>query len=456
MPDVAQLPTWKNKLARRKNGEPYPDERNVRIALELCPELRGLLRYNEFSDHVELTRPPPGLPREADDAMFQDDEPQPLGDDHLTALTIYLAEQGFVSLRQRTVHDTVVLMSRFATVNPVRAFLEECANEWDQKPRIDQWLSTYLRARDNADYLKDVGSKFLIGAVARVYEPGCQMDSMLSLEGEQGVGKSTVVRILGREWSADLYGDVGDKDAAIGIQRVWIAELAELSALRRSDQESMKGFISRRVDHYRPPYGRNTVARPRHTVFVATTNDDDYLQDPTGARRFWPVECGEIDLEALKRDAVQLLGEAVERYLEKEPWHLDSLQTLNAKQQQAARQRMSPAEELVLEYADRMVESGRLRIEMRQLLRDVFEISSAEDPGKAGAMGTVVSRALIREGWKRLKPVGRGKNRVQAYELRSQGSQAESNKNGYEHGSEISTHKAHKQEMLEQSDDIPF
>ena len=100
------------------------------------------------------------------------------------------------------------------------------------------------------------------------------MDSILVLEGEQGKGKSTAVRILGADlWARDITGDLSSKDAAVGIQSVWIGEMAELSSLRRSDQETVKGFISRRIDHYRPPYGRNSIDRARHTVFVATTNE---------------------------------------------------------------------------------------------------------------------------------------------------------------------------------------
>src|SRR5207302_2361727 len=172
-------------------------------------------------------------------------------------------------------------------------------------------------------YFEAAGPKFLMGAVARVFAPGCQMDTILVLEGDQGLGKSTAVQFLGgHEWVRDITGELHTKDAALNIQGVWIGEMAELASIRKSDQEIIKGFISRRIDHYRPPYGRNSVDRPRHTVFIATTNESEYLQDPAGARRFWPVECTRIDLVGLERDRDQLRPEAVGLYRARKPWHL--------------------------------------------------------------------------------------------------------------------------------------
>lgn len=442
MAEVATLQTWVNKLLRRKNGEPYPHERNIKIALENAPELKGMFRYNEFSDRVELLRPPPGLPRDDLHRLFDDDDPVSLRDEHITAIIVFLSgDVGFTSLRCHTVQDTVVLVAQQKTVHPVREYLEDCLAGWDGKERLYAWLRDYLGGADDAEYLSQVGQKFLVSAVARIFEPGCQVDSMLVLEGKQGEGKSQAVRILGGDWARDLSGDVADKDAEIAIQGVWIAELSELTAIRRADQEPVKGFISRRIGHYRPPYGRNNIDRPRQTVFIATTNESDYLQDPTGGRRYWPVECRSIDLEGLKRDRNHLWGEAVSLYRAKQPWHLERAQAHVAQSQQAARQRISPVDEVVLEYADRMIDAGRMRIEQRQMLHEVFDISTKQDPGKAGGIAAIAGRALVREGWIKLKPTGRGDKRVQAYEWRpsqgdSQGLRTGSQGNGISQGSQ--------------------
>lgn len=412
---VAEFPGWKRQLAQRKDGTPYPDERNVRIALETAPELKGMLQYDEFSDRVELTRPLPGDKRDVDDALFQDDPRITWADHHVVDLTVWLTEQGFTNLRKTTVHDTVVLVAKHNTCHPVRQYLNDCLTCWDNVKRLDGWLNAYLAATDHPDYLKAVGPKFLIGAVARIFEPGCQMDSILVLEGKQGCGKSTAVRILAHEWARDLTGDLALKDAAVCIQSVWIGEMSELSALRRSEQEAIKGFISRRIDHYRPPYGHNAVDRPRHSVFIATTNENEYLQDNTGSRRFWPVACQKIDLPALTRDVDLLWGEAVERYREHEPWHLTDHQARRAGIVQADRQRLSTIDIDVLQYADDLLARGVRRIEMRQLLADVFQRSTREDPATAGSLAGQAARCLIRDGWRRLPPTGRGLTRVQAY-----------------------------------------
>ena len=140
-------------------------------------------------------------------------------------------------------------------------------------------------------YLRSVGPKWLIAAVARIYRPGLQGRPRIVFEGPQGVGKSTCLRILaGDEWFADEIADLGTKDSAQDLRGKWIVELAEVAALRRAALERMKAFISRNVDHYRPSYGRRSMDFPRQCVFAGTTNADAYLADETGNRRFWPVK----------------------------------------------------------------------------------------------------------------------------------------------------------------------
>lgn len=442
-PNVVQLPSWKNQLVRRKNGEPYADERNVLVALEGASELQGILRYDDFHDHILLTRPLPNMPRDSLNRLFNDDDPVVWCDEHLTMLTIWLLAQGFVSLRRTVVQDVVIAVAKRNGFHPAREYLEGL--KWDGLPRIKTWLQCYLGAKDNPAYLEAIGPKFLIGAVARIMSPGCQMDTTLVLEGSQGLGKSTAVRTLAKGWSADMTGDLGNKDAAIHIQGVWLTEMSELSAIRRSDQETIKGFISRRIDRYRPPYGRNSIERPRQAVFIATTNENDYLQDPTGARRFWPVECSTINTQALEADTDQLWAEAMEQYSERTLWHLDVAEARTATAEQQSRQRRSVVDDVVLEYADDLKDQGKYVIDMRQLLADVFNINTREDPGKAGHSAYTASKALVKDGWKRLKPVGRGAKRRQCYQWIVEDVAV----------SEDITHKSHKpdrQEVYEPND----
>ena len=181
------------------------------------------------------------------------------------------------------------------------------------------WLPRYLGADTDPEYLDAVGTAFLVSAVARIYEPGCQADHMLVFSGGQGIGKTRATQILGWPWTTDSVPDLHSKDSAIHLQGVWLVEMAELAALRKSEIESTKAFISRRVDRFRPPYGKRTVEIPRQCVFVGTTNEATYLKDPTGNRRFWPVQIANVDFATLEKGRDKLWAEAVELYRQGAP-----------------------------------------------------------------------------------------------------------------------------------------
>jgi predicted P-loop ATPase len=230
-------------------------------------------------------------------------------------------------------HANVV--ARENSFHPVRDYLR--ALDWDGTPRLDTWLPRYLGVADSP-YARAVGPRFLISAVARIEKPGCKADQMLILEGPQGQLKSSAVQALARSWFADRISTLGTKDSAMEVAGVWLIEVSELDALIRSSNSAIKAFISRREDRYRPPYGKHVTKQPRQCVFVGTTNmAGGYLKDPTGARRFWPVACGVIDLHALRRDSDQLFAEAAIRFRNGAPWWLESpeLEALAAAEQRA-------------------------------------------------------------------------------------------------------------------------
>jgi predicted P-loop ATPase len=219
----------------------------------------------------------------------------------------------------------MLMIARAHPYHPVRDWLATLV--WDGVPRIDGVLARYCGAAASP-INRAIGRKWMLGAVSRVMVPGGQMDTTLILVGRQGAGKSSFFRAMvpRPEWFSDTAMDLGSKDAFQQLSGIWIYEVAELSALRARDAEAVKAFLTARADRYRPPYGRNVVRIDRQVVFVGTTNEAEFLDDPTGARRFWPVEAGAFDLDALAADRDQLWAEAFEIFTtaneEARQWHL--------------------------------------------------------------------------------------------------------------------------------------
>lgn len=241
-------------------------------------------------------------------------------------------------------------ISRIADLNrfhPVREYLD--ALDWDGKPRLDTWLKRYLNASAPEPYLSAVSRKVLCAMIARIYRPGTKFDQVLILEGVQGVGKSTALRFLASDaWFTDAKFNVTDKDAVVGMRSIWLVELGELSGMRSADVDDLKAFISKTTDRIRVPYGRRAEDFPRQCVFIGTTNRDEYLKDPTGNRRFWPVKVGECDFRAIRRDRDQLLAEAKFAYELGEPLYLEDPEMVDGSiREQAAREVTDSFEEII-------------------------------------------------------------------------------------------------------------
>lgn len=191
----------------------------------------------------------------------------------------------------------------------------EALPAWDGIPRLDNWLNTYLGVAPS-EYAGIAGCCFLLGAVARALQPGCQFDYCLVLEGSPGFGKSRVAAILGGDWYGYTDLDIGSKDSMSALRDKWIAEIAELGKIARAETQDQKSFLTRQIDEYRPAYGQRVIRVPRQAVFIGTTNE--WNMKLTG-RRFWPVTCQTIALAALRADRDQLFAEALKRHRDGEP-----------------------------------------------------------------------------------------------------------------------------------------
>ena len=288
------------------------DPGNAKLILLSAPEWKNVIRYNKFTGDIEIHGGPLGYHGE-------------LKDIHVSEVRDWLArnpsKQYRLSLSTALVFEVLVQVAHRNAYDPMQNYFTSL--KWDGVKRLDTWLMRYMGAvpegfqgRDITAYLKAVGRKWLLSAVARVMSPGCKADGVLVLEGAQNAGKSTALRVLagGGEYFTDTALDFGSKDAAQLTTTTWIIELAELESLRKSESTQAKAFLSKQEEKFRAPYARAMERHARRCVFAGSTNHNEYLNDPTGNRRYWPVAVSEPDINALREDRDQLWAEAYEAY----------------------------------------------------------------------------------------------------------------------------------------------
>jgi predicted P-loop ATPase len=336
---------WEQLLRQDKAG-PYRDEENIRLVLEHDPMLVGIVRFNEFSGELTLARPIP----DSAAVVGSRDTPRRWTDADTVALTAYLQRGPLPKVSRDRVEAALAYFAQYrCAYHPLRDYLQSL--KWDGTERVTTWIYDYLGATSAQPpvYLTAVGTAFLVSAVARALEPGCQADCALVLEGGQGIGKSSALRILaGDEWFSDsLPSDLKHKDAKDHLRGKWIVELPELAQFKRNEIETVKAFLSRRHEQFRPSYGRHEITYPRQCVFAGSTNESEYLIDVTGNRRFWCVQCGDIDLASLRRDRDQLWAEAVHLYRQGAPWHLTGDAAAIAAEEASDRVTVDPWTQLV-------------------------------------------------------------------------------------------------------------
>ena len=383
---AACAPSWLTQCLSDDRGRVLPNLANALIALRSAPETADAFGFDEMQQTAVLRHELPVAPEgTAAGGPF----PRPARDADGSQLQEWLQHAGLPKIGREQVFQALDQRAEERRTHPVRDFLDGLA--WNGQPRIGAWLRTYLGAADT-EYIKGIGAFFLVAMVARVFQPGCKADYMLVLEGEQGAGKSRACRALAGEWFSDSLPDIHAKDAAQHLRGKWLIEIAELSATSKADAELLKAFISRAEEKYRPPYGRKEVTEPRQCVFIGTTNRHVYLKDETGARRFWPVKVGKIDIEELKRDRDQLLAEAVAHYRAGKQWWPDAkFEREQIKPEQALRFDGDPWEQTILNYV-----SNRTRVNISEIAREALHI---ETPKVGRADQNRISGVLAEAGW---------------------------------------------------------
>jgi predicted P-loop ATPase len=317
---------WKDGLLVNDKGMPKALFANAVVALRDAPAWLAALAFDDFAKRSMLVAAPPW------ETYRKNWKPRPWTE-HDDLLTNNWLQHERIAVSLSITQNAVELVAMENRYHPIRDYLDGI--KWDCIDRLDGWLSKYCGAVVS-DYTSAVSRCILIGAVARLYNPGCKVDNVPIFEGLQGVGKSTMAEAMFSPWFTDDMPDLGSKDGAMQTAGVWMIELGELDAMSRGEVSKIKAFIARKVDRFRPPYGRRVIEFPRQCVFWGTTNGTGYLKDETGARRYWPIECGKLDVGGLREVRDQLWAEACQRYRDGKAWWIAKPDVLSAAEEQQA------------------------------------------------------------------------------------------------------------------------
>ncbi len=381
--------SWQSLLACSVNGKPIANLANVLVVLRHAEEWVGVFVFDSFQQKVLVSEQPPAHENTSEVAKY----PEFLTDGHVIGLQEWLQREGLPTIGVEPVHAAIKTVAAENSIHPIRDYLRRL--EWDGKHRLDKWLHTYCGAEDGP-YASGIGRMFLIAMVARVNEPGCKADYMLIFEGRQGAGKSKVCQILAGEYFSDCLPNMHSKDAQSHLNGNWLIEIAELQAMSKAEDSTLKAFVTRRAEKFRPAYGREEITVPRQCVFIGTTNDSAYLRDPTGARRFWPITVNNIDLDALISDRDQLFAEAFALYMKGERWWPDAkFEREFAKQEQDARHENDVWEPSVIKYLE-----GRSSVFIVDVLSEAIDMPKA---AQRRMEQNRISAILRRAGWERSK-----------------------------------------------------
>jgi len=402
MGGVTNINIWKKHLEKNHAGDYITNLANIALVLRTAPEFIGRFRLDQFSHTMMVSGELPW-------GDYQ--EPRPVEDSDPVKFQEWLQNNQINVKSKSTVMDAILAVASEDLFNPLQDYLNGL--EWDRIERIDTWLIDYLGV-DDKTFIQAAGRKFLIAAVARAMRPGCKVDTMLVLEGAQGIGKSQTLQALAEPWVLEELSDMKSKDCKQEIQGHWLVEVSELDAMKRNEIETVKAFIAKQVDTFRPSYGRFAKAHPRQCVLVGTTNSDAYLRDHTGNRRFWPVRCGKTDLAALRQSRDQLWAEAVTAYQKGEQWWLAEDETVLAREEQAERFEHDVWQDAVNKWLN---ETTRSRVTGLDIMEDCLDLDRSQ---QGVVTGRRISQIMEQAGWpksgRRLERVDKSGTARKVYE----------------------------------------
>ena len=339
----------------KTSGEPINNFVNVISFLETLDDFKDKIQYDEFYGRIIIEYP--GRPK-----RFIHDK------DYL-----YIARYLMKVMRfSKCKHSDIRLgIQQFAYENSVNAPKDYFNSlHWDGESRLERFLIDAMGAEDN-EYTRKVSLNWFISMVARIDKPGCKVDNMVILEGKQGIKKSTaLMTLVNPDWVYECNHSIGSVEFVKSIKGKLIVEIAELDAFSKQDFNTIKKVVSTRVDRYRDSYGIENNDHPRTCVFVGTTNDDDYLRDATGSRRFWPIKCADIDLDYIEENRENLWAEAVHLYKSGQTWwEVPGM----AKTVQDERREADLWEHIITDYLDKCV--GRHTFSTHEIATKALELT---------------------------------------------------------------------------------
>lgn len=340
---------WAEKLkCDDKTGKVLSTRENVRLILKYDKHFKGMIGWDAFAQRISCTSNP----------AWRHGGERPYWTDADDAQVRYILETCYGIDSRPKIEDELLNVANMHKFHPVRDYLEGL--KWDGIKRMETLFIDCLGASDEP-YVRAVTRKMLIAAVGRVMNPGMKFDNMIVLEGRQGLGKSYLLKLLGGEWFSDSLTTVQGKEAYEQLSGAWIIEMSELAALKKSDIEPIKQFISKQIDSYRVAYGRRLSEFPRQCIFVGTTNESTFLRDHTGNRRFWPVTCGLCEprmslwSDDIKNYIHQVWAEALEAYRGGETVWLGSEMECEAMKKQEEHTEENQLVGMLAEFLDRPI-----------------------------------------------------------------------------------------------------
>lgn len=343
LPEEEQDNSWTSELTINTKGEYENSANNLNIIFQFDPYLKNAFKLNTFDNKRYVTKMLPW--RKIDDV-------EPLRDVDYSGVRNYIeCIYGIVSSQK--VDDALALEIEKKKFHPIIRYIKSL--QWDGTPRVNTLLIDYFGAEDNA-YTRAAIRKMLCAAVTRVFYPGTKFDTALVLVGPQATYKSTFVKKLGKNWFSDTFTTVQGKESFEQIQGAWLVEIAELSGLKKAEVETIKHYISKCEDSFRPAYGRTIETYKRQCVFFGTTNSKDFLHDPTGNRRFLPIDVRpeyatkNVAEELTDEEVDQIWAEAYEMYKQGEPLYMTGEEDMIAKIEQHKHSEQDERKGIIEEY----------------------------------------------------------------------------------------------------------